>query len=749
MANAKDDGRSASRSRQPTKSKTKSSVRKALASWKEFMPGVVCGGKLEPSMMKNRMDDCTTHHLKELRASAAFKAWERGEDLHAHNGRLETFLSFAVDQSERIREYLDSVDTKTFVKSLIVVVVVLVAIVGGVMQKQTLHGANELLNDGASDALLDRIREERRVENTENVVKNMNIERDRVEAQDGIPIKEVGDQQFESEMKRLGQKIDDLQLQVQLERKRAIAAKEKEDKMFEALEASTHKVHTLSKHVKDSETHIKALESNVQISIKHSGMLQSFNMLLLALETILVFSAMIAYVKSHRIRSAFLKARNSCMIAWRRQQRVLAVADEVYHDALRYKSEVEASDVGPKVSEKIINPWDPIISDLDSLIKSHVGVERSATPVQAMAALQAFFVDKKAREKDYIAEKEAHATTQNKINELEGKIQQLVEELEQSCTTKDQTQQNLESEVTSLREAANIANKQVVALEEQTKTFLDEKKSISEQLARSNAELERVAAYAASLEETNRTMEKKLQEAHDVRTHLDEFEKTINTASKISSMQDEDDDEELKENTTGNINEAVLGERIQKIRQLIQEANSSPFELLSPHGDLYDGNDVEIALKKLPVIGPMHISSSDSDDDFTTRQDESLHSMLAASETLSTQVEDYISILEGIHASKDVIQEVKEKKSTVERLRSTLEALIDDSQRAWRTYSALKAKRRQIDFLSEKEEQEHGEKELKAADALFYAREKEKDACMNLEKAQSVLRAALAQRSLS
>lgn len=742
MAKSKDNKRSGSRRRHSAKADT---VGETLVSWKDFLPGIVCGGKLEPSVVESRMEDCTEHHLKQLKASSAFKAWERGEDLHAGKSVLDSFVSYTGERWETCCEYLKSIDPATMKKWLLVVVIIVLAVVAGVVQKQPVR-STEVGYDAASEALLEKIREERRTENvTDFVDQRIDSEVPGELVQNDVPIEETTSHLFEHEIQQLNQKISDLELQVELEKKRATLAKEKEDKMFGALEASTHKVHRLSKQVKDSESQIKALETNVRISVKHSAMLESFNMALLILESILVCSSMVAYVKSHRIRSAFLKARNSFMVAWRRQQRVLAVADDVYNDALRYKSEVEASDVGPRVSD-ILNPWDPIISDLDALIKAHVGVERGATPVQAMAALQQYFVDKKAQERDFIAEKEARTSSQATIETLEERIKELTEEHNASATVKQHTEQNLEAEIKSLQDKAVVADNELGSIKKELESLLHEKRNLSEQLVKSSEELERVTAYATSLEEASLVLEQKLKEANDVKTHLDEFEKTMNAATKVPGLSEEDDEEELKENNMGHINESVLGERIRKIRQLIQDANASPFELLSPNADLYDGEDVETALKTLPVIGPMHISSSDSDDDFTQRQDESLHRMLTASEALSSQVGEYISILEGMYShesNEHAILDLKEKKSTVDGLRSTLESLISASEKELRACRALKAKRRQIDFLSEKEEQEHGEKELKAADALFYAREKEKDACIELETAQSALRAAM------
>lgn len=741
MAKAKDEKRAGVRSKQQTKGRK-------VSSWKDFMPGVVCGGKLDPSVVNARMTGCTEQHLKELKASSAFKAWERGEDLHSSRGRLGTIAPFAMEHYRLFRERLDRVDSNILRKGLIALVVVLLALGATVLQRQS--PSIEVLTDVTSEAILERMREERRLEENEQRIllepKPEEVIRDVITS--GLEEDQVDQQMVELE--QLSQKIGDLELQVQMERKRASQAKQKEDQMFAALEASTKKVHSLSKHVKDSEGQIKLLESKVGVSVKHSAMLESLNTVLLMLESILVCSAMIAYVKSHKIRIAFLKARNSFLTAWRRQQRVLAAADEVYNDTLRYKSEVEASDVAPIISEaNVLKPWDPIIGELDSLIKAHVEVDRNASPVQAMAALQKYFVDKKAIEQNYANEKQENQAFQVKISDLEQKMKDMIEERSISSQLKDQSQQNLEEEVKSLREKTRAAEERTAALEEQLKEFLNDKKTLSEQLVKSNEELERVTAYASSLEESSLVLEQKLQEASDVRSHLDEFEKTMNRASKVSNTSDEDEEDQLKENDIDNINDSILGERLKKIRQLIQEANASPFELLAPNRKLYEDEDSETALRNLPVIGPMHISSSDSDDEFTSRQDESLRRMLTASETLSGQVGEYISILEGMYSlhgnniNESVLSDLKEKKITVDRLRKSLVDLISASQKELRASNALKAKRREIDFLSEKEEQDHGEKELKAADALFYAREKEKNACIELEKGQSELRAAL------
>ena len=198
---------------------------------------------------------------------------------------------------------------------------------------------------------------------------------------------------------------------------------------------------------------------------------------------------------------------------------------------------------------------------------------------------------------------------------------------------------------------------------------------------------------------------------------------------------------------------ALLGERLQRIKELIQEANDSPFELLSPNTDLYEGTDAGTALRNLPVIGTMNISSSDSDDeDFNARQDADVQRMLDTSALLSSQVSEYVDILRdddavegGAPGMSGVVSDLQKKRDAVDVQRKRVEALVRASQKEARSRRALKVKRKEVDFLSEREEITHGQDELKASYRLFLARKMERDGMVELRKGQSALREALEQ----
>ena len=198
---------------------------------------------------------------------------------------------------------------------------------------------------------------------------------------------------------------------------------------------------------------------------------------------------------------------------------------------------------------------------------------------------------------------------------------------------------------------------------------------------------------------------------------------------------------------------ALLGERLQRIKELIQEANDSPFELLSPNTDLYEGTDAGTALRNLPVIGTMNISSSDSDDeDFNARQDAAVQRMLETSALLSSQVSEYVDILRdddavegGAPGMSGVVSDLQKKRDAVDAQRKRVEALVRASQKEARSCRALKVKRKEVDFLSEREEITHGQDEDKASDRLFLARKMERDGMVELRKGQSALREALEQ----
>ena len=94
-------------------------------------------------------------------------------------------------------------------------------------------------------------------------------------------------------------------------------------------------------------------------------------------------------------------------------------------------------------------------------------------------------------------------------------------------------------------------------------------------------------------------------------------------------------------------------------------------------------------------------------------------------------------------ATADVLQDLRKKRDVVDAKRKHVESLVLASRKESRACRALKAKRKEVDFLSEKEEITHGEDELKASDRLFFARKKEKDAMHELENDQIALRTGL------
>ena len=720
------------------------------SSWKDFYPGVVCGGKMTSSVMKARSSGCTEEHLSALKASKEFVAWEKNVQKGIMGGDvslMETSTQKVIHLFGMVAQHSRSFGT-VWLKAMIVVLVLVMAFTVSYRyeQSQKLHPL--VTDDVMSD--VKRMMDERVPLPQQSwggadrpVVEDTND----AGSEEAAEILAQYREEYEK-MKAINEKlirrVDDLELESQVERKRLEQSKAKEDEMFSALEASTHKVHYLSKELKESKDAIRGLESQVKISAEHSYAIKAMDMVLLAIESILVFSAMLAYFKSHSIRSGYVKARRSYAVAYKRQQAVLAAAEDVYTEALKHKSEVETADVQPKEASRdvILKPWDPIIDDLENVIKANVeGLDRQATPVQAMSALKSHFQHIKSQQIAHTSMAQSLQDAELKVNSLKDELSEMQQKIGENATLASEQQKALEE----AHSKATVASSKVSILEEELLETTKQNQSLSEQIVRVREELAKVTEYASTLEES--MVSSRMRRVKD---HLEEFGDTM--AVKVPNSENEDEDTQLNYASENMIDESALGERLNRIRQLIHEANNSPFELLSPNVviDQEENFDAESALKNLPVFGPMHISSSDSDDDAShVHQDESLSRMLSVSEDLSSQVAEYIVILEGIYDGSDnatssrVLNQLKKKKQIVDHLRQVLETQILTSQRELRAYKALKALRREVDFLSDQEEIEHGEKELKASDALFFARKKEKDACIELEKGQSDLRATL------
>ncbi|KAI8102082.1 hypothetical protein M9434_007141 [Picochlorum sp. BPE23] len=736
----------------------------------DFMPGVVCGGSMTKRVMKKRSKVCTEDHVRKLKESEAFKAWERGEDLQAfyarHDGKLTferigSFLRGMTDTMGDIGSALKNITTRRgFRASVIAVALVVVVVLGGgwlYAHRGSLHASLPVdeqwtrpvdIAETIRSELVDVVpsKEVEHEENRQEVVEEENVsllsaELSALQEKYDRDVSELK-QALKDVRDRVSRRVDDLELEVQVERKRASQAKAKEDSMFSALEASTQKVHTMSKQLKEYEGQISMLESNVRLSIEHSSVIKSVDLTLMTCEGILLLGAFIAYLKAQRLRTSMYRATRSYMMAYRRQQSILAAAEDVYAGALEYKSEVEASDVAPREAPMVLKPWDPIIGELETLIKSSLTVDRNATPVQTMAALRQHFSQHDGRKLD---------SYRQKIEELQMKLNEYAsatESREQTVVSQSQQLKDLQSRLESAEgrahdasSASAVLQEKISSLEEEVRNTEEEKKAVSERLARTEEELDKVMTYAQSMGDSGIASPLTRVQDHDVsssvRDHLNNFQKSMDHRSAAVNV----DDDDVKEN----LGDSALGERLKRIRQLIQEANESPFELLSPSNvnSMNDSMDAETALKNVPVIGAMHISSSDEEDE--TRYEGSGR-MLDASEMLSNEVAEYTSILERFENSPKITQKLRkltQEKNDVDRLRRQLEELVKSSQKEAKAYGALKSLRQEVDFLSDKEEMEHGLRELQASDALFFARKKERDACSALETRQSTLRQTL------
>ena len=201
--------------------------------WTSFRPGIVCGGRLSADQVAARSKGATEACLKALKSSSVYESWERGEDLAAPAaGSLVAPLK----------------------KALIVVLVVLVAVSTSIYREKlsvtdkgdprvprpaaepVLDGdAGEVADVGAAVAALASIRD--------HVVTNnlVVIESPTDAAAEGMPATvpasvAVPPEEVNLELR---QQLEDLQLEVKLQTSRATQAKEKENAMFEALEAHT------------------------------------------------------------------------------------------------------------------------------------------------------------------------------------------------------------------------------------------------------------------------------------------------------------------------------------------------------------------------------------------------------------------------------------------------------------------------------------------------------------------------------
>lgn len=728
--------------------------------WTEFVPGVVCGGKLSAAAVASRSKGATEACLQALKKSRTYSAWERGEDLATPPNSLVVLMKkvavvvlvvvFAVSTSvyrERSSQVTAPSPSPSPVEQSVAERPVVEQVVGHVEPVEPVEPIEPV------GALIDDEHNTYSVENESNIAPTKTQ----------LPPPAI---QLE-----LQQRLEDLELEVKLGRARAIKAKDKEDSMFNALEQSTHKVHELSRDLRTAQDQVELLEDKLRLSVRHSEVMRSVDQALLALECLLVLSSIIGYVRSHQIRTSMTKARRSFVMAYRRQQRVLASADEVYASAMKYSAEIESSDVGPRAmaageAEWQLNPWDPLLDDLESLVKTNLPdrLDRTATPVQVLQALAAHFAELRRATEDMEVKVEesrrALELSMTKMKTLEGEVDAAKQQAAQAAAQGAQALRAAEDESAKAQQLSTslaTAEAEAASLVDQVRVATEEKTLLSEELLKAKEELEKVTAYATSLENAGFASAKAvhgIDNASEVRDHLDDFSVTMDVTVSGGGDSNHKSDHE-GDHEDENIDEALLGERLRRIKQLIQQANDSPFELLSPNTDLYEGTDAGTALRNLPVIGAMNISSSESDDeDFNARQDASVQRMLDTSALLSNQVAEYVDILRdeansgaGTNAPSSappsVLNDLQMKRDAVDVQRKRVEVLVQASQKEARSCRALKVKRKEVDFLSEREEIMHGEDELKASDRLFFARKMEKDAMIELQKGQTALRAAL------
>lgn len=564
---------------------------------------------------------------------------------------------------------------------------------------------------------------------------------------------------------KIGSHVDALEAEVRQERLRASGAEADKDRMFSSLDASRQYASKLESQLEESRAEISTMEKNLRLSEKHSSLIQSVDLTLMGLEIVLLLGSGIAYLKTQKLKKAATKARKSYLMAYRRQQGVLAAAEDVYKEALQFKSGQESQQSGQRIIETVpesMRPWVGIIGEMNSFLRSSLRLNPETPPVEVFRVLVSYM--KQQEVAGSIAEpdvKELESVQQtlqsakSEISQLQNKLQETVIAkglTEQELTISQQQVDELHARLKAAVEDSHAVKNDAVSLQSTIETLQfnleemeKEKDEISTKFEQTSQELNRAVVYAKSLEKKQASLitgpiEEKggdfqlsagARIRESVQDHLTNFEATM--PSPLVGSQDNADVE--SEN---------LVERLSRIRKLLSDANEGPQVLLSPSADLSNEKmDAKTAIASLPFIGDMHISSSD-DEEMKSENDEAARA-LETVQNLTKVVQDYISILSEFKSdrSTELQSKLALQCNHAESQRRDLERALKQVQEEKSMYRNVKTSAPANGFVNESVELEYGNRQLKAHEGIIRARERERDSCKQLEAASIALNKAV------
>lgn len=777
----------------------------------KFMPGVVCGGSLTVGVVKKRSKLATEDHLARwvgvvilnmfcartnarahthtrthtciyvcilnvyvmlflsvyrLKESKEFKAWERGGDLlmrKERDGMFEPVMGW-VEGISSWRSILLAAILVLFIGGVLVrMPSVLKTVPKDVMQYgEMLEGLDvtdrvelkESIQQRAAAIRASIADNDSQTDLSENEMMSVCSSNEDVEA-----LKQEMKMKHEQEMQKLrnamgelkakvSTHVDALETEMREEKKRYIEADRRAALAASAAENYQKQMQDYRDQLGVAKKEITSLEDNVRLSLEHSSMLKSADLMLLCLECILVIAAGAAYLKGKKLQNAYAKARKSYLIAYRRQQGVLAAAEDVYAEALRYKSEaVDGSKVHPGI---LPESWTSPLRVIEDVMAAEIGVQCNGDPEVLAEHLESYVAKNKIQYAELAAALE-------KANQLESQMAVLLSDkatwddvIKKAVTSKDLAEQKLilkqqevESTESKLKKAfervrsesarADELSWMLQSMKKEKDDLLAQKNSVLTELDRAKGELGKVTMYATSLEELRRGEENLNIDNRDAGAYLAKAEEEFCSSNLFShAIRDE-----LNSNGSGRSSfEISFNERLSKIRKMLHQAQQDQLE---PLGDLFDSEgslDTESAVKGVPNIAPLHFSSSDEEDSRTSEQ------ALKVSKDLSEGVENLLGLLRGIGTDESlrITAELEEKKTNAEKEAQYLQRLSSQLGLERSRYKELKLNHGKMDYKSD---QEFGKAKMEASHRVYVALENERDACERLGESSSQLAHAL------
>eukprot|EP00890_Picochlorum_soloecismus_P005082 jgi/Picsp_1/5575/NSC_02934-R1_---NA--- len=758
----------------------------------DFMPGAVCGGVLTKPVVAQRSRLTTEEQLSELKESREFKAWQRGEDVLS----LKEDDSWLQETFDKAREWIDNrvmeIGGKINLKIAVIMMLLCFAVVplGYFVVVNSQKWGN---GGGMKTGVKSMQRKELLVENIQ--VESADAIRSTLLGDDGgeLPAQsspEVGGEtcldesdvllemkkkhdgeisKWKDSLKELrskiGSHVDALEAEVRQERLRASEAEADKERLFSSLDASRQYASKLESQIGEARAEISTMEKSVRLSVKHSSLIQSVDLTLIGLEIVLLFGSGIAYLKTQKLKTAAMKARKSYLMAYRRQQGVLAAAEDVYKEALQFKSEQELQQPGQGIIERVpesIRPWVGIIGEMNSFLKSSLRLNPETPPVEVFRVLVSYMKQQEVAEtvaepdvKELEGVQHALQSAKSEMAQLQSKLQENIIAkglTEQKLTISQQQIDELQARLKTTLEDSHAAQHDAVSQQNTIDTLTskveemdNEKNEISAKLEETSQELNRVVVYAKSLEKKQASvitgpvdenggdfqLSAGTRIQNSVQDHLTNFEAAM--PSPLAGSQD-----------IADVESENLVERLSRIRKLLSDANEAPQVLLSPSVDLLnDKMDAKAAIASLPLIGDMHISSSD-DEEMKSENDEAARA-LETVQNLTNVVQDYISILSEFKSdrSNELQSKLALQCKRAESQRGDLERALKHVQEAKSLYRDVKNSAPANGFVNEKGEVEYGNRQLKAHEGIIRACERERNSCKQLEAASIALNKAV------